>query len=84
METYKFGDVTRLDGLGTNEVTMGWREKEKEKEGGGTGGMSTNLTSLALSYDLTPADCITALCTEVSRFEGYIRSGSGSWAGARA
>lgn len=68
VETYKFTDGTRLDGLGSNEVDLDWMEGEvgvdgksgKKEEGG------ANLTKLALSYDLTAAEYITALCTEVS------------------
>jgi translation initiation factor eIF-2B subunit delta len=71
VETYKFSDGTRLDGLGMNEVDINWMggqgggvednvKKGNEMEGNG------NLTKLALSYDLTPVEYITALCTEVS------------------
>jgi translation initiation factor eIF-2B subunit delta len=106
VETYKFADVTRLDGLGSNEVLRkadanirkGWeatgaqgdrrigngrestwgREWAEEEGGKGEGKVEKeeahlakggkkkgSLSSLALLYDLTPADYITAVCTEV-------------------
>lgn len=109
VETYKFADVTRLDGLGSNEVVMPYKTSRSaayETKGAGAGAVTDadreignwdektwgsdwaedgtaaaaangqgrgeksnpNLTTLALLYDLTPADCITALCTEVSYF----------------
>lgn len=105
VETYKFADVTRLDGLGSNEVykkveirhkweatgaerdrrvgngrSIEWgREWAEDEDGVGGGGKEMKdeanlakggkkkgtLSSLALLYDLTPADYITAVCTEV-------------------
>lgn len=100
VETYKFADVTRLDGLGSNEILKredmrrGWEgtgargdrkignerprtwgrewedeevvEKEDPKgQQGLQGKRKGHMASLALLYDLTPADYITALCTEV-------------------
>lgn len=73
VETYKFSDGTRLDGLGMNEVDLAWMgtglgpgSNSGSKGKDGKGGADANLTRLALSYDLTPAEYITALCTEVS------------------
>lgn len=67
VETYKFTDGTRLDALGSNEVDLNWMDgengvmegEEKEKD-------DVNLTKLSLCYDLTAAEYITVLCTEVS------------------
>jgi translation initiation factor eIF-2B subunit delta len=73
VETYKFTDGTRLDALGSNEVDLNWMdggngviadEEGKEKD-------DVNLTKLSLCYDLTAAEYITVLCTEVSYSFGH-------------
>jgi hypothetical protein len=71
VETYKFTGGVRLDGLGMNEVDVNWMDEDRGTEGivkagEGKDGGGANLTRLALTYDLTPAEYITALCTEVS------------------
>lgn len=71
VETYKFTGGVRLDGLGMNEVDVNWMDEDRGTEGivkagDGKEGGGANLTRLALTYDLTPAEYITALCTEVS------------------
>ena len=69
VETYKFGERVVLDGIANNELSVaedvfklqqvGCEIKEELREG---------ITSLPLLYDLTPPQCITAVCTEVSYF----------------
>lgn len=69
VETYKFGERVVLDGIANNELSVaedvfklsqvGCEIKEELREG---------ITSLPLLYDLTPPQCITAVCTEVSCF----------------
>jgi translation initiation factor 2B subunit (eIF-2B alpha/beta/delta family) len=71
VETYKFTDGTRLDGLGSNEVDLHWMQRELGSEAGGEERKEDNqpnLTKLGLTYDLTAAEYITALCTEVRYF----------------
>jgi translation initiation factor eIF-2B subunit delta len=68
VETYKFGERVQLDGLANNELGIGGdvytlpggagKEIKEELRGG--------ITPLCLLYDLTPPECITAVCTEVS------------------
>ncbi|KAI9637716.1 uncharacterized protein MKK02DRAFT_24331 [Dioszegia hungarica] len=70
VETYKFTGGVRLDGLGMNEVDVNWMDEDRGTEGivkagDGKEGGGANLTRLALTYDLTPAEYITALCTEI-------------------
>lgn len=64
VETYKFGEKVVLDGLGSNEMGSVDGLVQLPGKKGKTAGK--DLTPLALTYDLTPPEYITAVCTEVS------------------
>lgn len=64
VETYKFGEKVVLDGLGSNE--MGSVDGLVQLPGKKAKTAGKDLTPLALTYDLTPPEYITAVCTEVS------------------
>lgn len=64
VETYKFGEKVVLDGLGSNEI--GGVEGLVQLPGKKALTEGKDLTPLALMYDLTPPEYITAVCTEVS------------------
>ncbi|ORX38228.1 hypothetical protein BD324DRAFT_588511 [Kockovaella imperatae] len=65
VETYKFGERVSLDSVASNEI--GEPEQLLQIPGGKPfqGDFPATLTPLNLMYDLTPANLITTLCTEL-------------------
>jgi translation initiation factor eIF-2B subunit delta len=66
VETYKFGERVQLDGVANNELGIGEDVYNLPNGKGIKEDLRSGITPLCLLYDLTPPDCITAVCTEVS------------------